>query len=35
MMDWLSDLAAGFGLVMFIGSAFVIANAAPIIMGTH
>ncbi len=35
MAAWLSDLAAGLGLVVFIGSAFVLANAAPVVMGVH
>ena len=30
---WLSDLAAGIGLVIFIGSAFVLASAAPALLG--
>jgi hypothetical protein len=33
MSMWLSDFAAGVGLLIFIGSAFVLANAAPAIIG--
>jgi hypothetical protein len=33
MSDWLADAAAAVGLVMFIGGAFVLANAAPAIFG--
>jgi hypothetical protein len=32
-MGWLSDFAAAFGLLAFIGSAFVLAGAAPALLG--
>lgn len=34
MRDWVMDAAAGLGLVMFIGSAFVLAEVAPAVLHT-
>jgi hypothetical protein len=33
MTTWLSDMAAGLGLLLFIGAAFILANVAPAILG--
>jgi hypothetical protein len=33
MTLWLSDFAAGLGLLVFIGSVFLLASAAPAIIG--
>lgn len=33
MSDWLNDAAAAIGLLVFIGGAFVLANAAPAMIG--
>jgi hypothetical protein len=35
MSSWLTDAAAALGLLIFIGSAFVLANAAPAIIGAQ
>jgi hypothetical protein len=32
MTAWLSDAIAGIGLVIFIGCAFLLANAAPLLV---
>ena len=34
MREWLMDAAAGFGLVVFIGSAFFLADVAPAVLHT-
>ena len=33
MCDWLIDAAAGLGLLVFIGSVFLLAGAAPALIG--
>jgi hypothetical protein len=33
MSVWLADAAAALGLVMFIGGAFVLASAMPVVIG--
>ena len=33
MNGWLADAVAGLGLLIFMGSAFVLANAAPLLVG--
>lgn len=33
MSDWLTDTVAAVGLLIFIGGAFVLANAAPALIG--
>jgi hypothetical protein len=34
MQEWFMDAAAGFGLVVFIGSAFLLAQVAPAVLHT-
>ena len=34
MQEWFMDAAAGFGLVIFIGSAFLLAQVAPVVLHT-
>jgi hypothetical protein len=34
MREWLMDAAAGFGLLVFIGSAFLLAEVAPGVLHT-
>jgi len=34
MREWLIDAAAGLGLMVFIGSAFLVAEAAPMVLHT-
>jgi len=34
MREWLMDAAAGFGLVVFIGSAFLLTEIAPAVLHT-
>ena len=34
MREWFMDAAAGFGLVVFIGSAFLLAEVAPAVLHT-
>jgi hypothetical protein len=33
MAEWIADAAAGLGLAIFIGCAFVLANVAPLLIG--
>lgn len=33
-MAWIADVVVGFGLVVFIGSAFVLASAMPALLGS-
>ena len=34
MQEWFMDAATGFGLVVFIGSAFLLAQVAPLVLHT-
>ena len=34
MREWFVDAAAAFGLVVFIGSAFLLAEVAPVVLHT-
>ena len=34
MREWVMDAAAGFGLMVFIGSAFLLAQVAPVVLHT-
>ena len=32
MREWFADAAAGFGLIVFVGSAFLLAEVAPVVL---
>lgn len=34
MLEWVMDAAAGLGLMVFIGSAFLVAQVAPVVLHT-
>lgn len=34
MREWFMDAAAGFGLMVFIGSAFLLTEIAPVVLHT-
>lgn len=34
MLEWITDAAAGFGLMIFVGSAFLLAQVAPVVLHT-